>query len=67
MQITPNYLIEAVYALLTGKPWRDLAEVYAEHFESSGTKAYSRTLATTMFSDFTSVIIAAQPNHGQPL
>lgn len=36
------------YALLEGKPWRSLKEVYSEHLESPGTKAYTPAEAAAM-------------------
>ena len=36
-----GYMLWGRYALLTGKPFRSLDELYAEHLESPGTKAYS--------------------------
>lgn len=55
------------YALLAGKPWRGLSEVYAEYLESPGTKAYSTAEAAAMFADFTTVGIDIQLNHGDLL
>jgi len=55
------------YALLAGKPWRGLAEIYAAHLESPGTKAYSRAEAAAMFADFAAVRIDVQLNHGDLL
>ena len=55
------------YALLAGRPWRGLAEIYSEHLESPGTKAYSRAEAAAMFADFATVRIDIQLNHGDLL
>jgi SAM-dependent methyltransferase len=43
------------YALLAGRPGRSLADVYAEHLESPGTKAYSIEEAQALFAPFRSV------------
>lgn len=55
------------YALLAGRPWRGLAEIYAAHLESPGTKAYSRAEAAAMFAGFRTVGIEIQLNHGDLL
>lgn len=43
------------YALLAGRPGRSLADVYAEHLESPGTKAYTPDEARALFSGFSQV------------
>lgn len=40
------------YALLAGRPGRTLADVYANHLESPGTKAYSQDEARRLFASF---------------
>lgn len=40
------------YALLAGRPWTSLDEIYAAHLESPGTKAYSVPEARALFSRF---------------
>lgn len=50
-----GFLLWARYALLAGRPWRSLDEVYTEQLESPGTKAYSRADARRLFSMFSSV------------
>lgn len=55
------------YALLAGRPWRNLRRVYAEHLESPGTKAYSIGEARRLFAAFTDVKITTQLAHGDLL
>jgi ubiquinone/menaquinone biosynthesis C-methylase UbiE len=57
------------YALLAGKPWRTLADVYAHHLESPHTKAYTKGTARKMFehAGFKSVTVKVQLNHGDLL
>ena len=43
------------YALLRGRPFRSLADVYAKHLESPGTKAYSVDEGQRLFAGFSSV------------
>lgn len=45
------------YALLVGRPWRNLTHVYAEHLESPGTKAYTPAQAKAMLMPFTKDVI----------
>jgi len=52
-----GYMLWLRYALLAGRPWRSLADVYAHHLESPGTKAYSPAEARSMFSEFSQVDI----------
>jgi SAM-dependent methyltransferase len=55
------------YALFVGRPWRSLRSVYAEHLESSGTKAYSRTEALRLLDAFSAVKISTPLGHGDLL
>ena len=48
------------YALLAGRPWRSLREIYAQHLESPGTKAYTPGEARGMFSDFADVAVRSE-------
>lgn len=43
------------YALLVGKPWRTLKDVYAEHLESPGTQGFTVAETRQMFSRFSKV------------
>lgn len=40
------------YALLSGRPWRSLADIYGLHLESPGTKAYTPAQAAAMLRPF---------------
>jgi len=60
-------MLWARYALLAGRPFRSLDDVYAHHLESPGTKAYSVREARELFRDFSSVRIHIQLNHGDLL
>ena len=57
------------YALLSGKPRRDLDDVYFHHLESPGTKAYTVNSARRMFdvAGFSSITIRIQLSHGDLL
>lgn len=45
-----GWMLWARYALLRGKPWVGLDEIYAQHLESPGTKAFSISEAQALFS-----------------
>lgn len=45
------------HALLAGRPFRSFADVLAEHFESPGTKAYTKAELARMFSAFREVTL----------
>lgn len=55
------------YALLAGKPWRSLRDIYATHLESPGTKAYSYAEARKLFCNFSNVSISSPLGHGDLL
>lgn len=57
------------YGLLAGRPNRRMAEIYAEHLESPGTKAYSPGEAVQMLRDagFSEVSCRVQLSHGDLL
>lgn len=55
------------YALLAGKPWRSFCEIYDQHLESPGTKAYTVEEARELCRNFSSVDIKVQLNHGELL
>ena len=48
-----GYLLWTRYALLKGKPFQSLTDIYAQHLESPGTKAYSLNEARELFKKFT--------------
>jgi hypothetical protein len=47
----------ARYGLLALRPFRTLNEVYSQHLESPGTKAFTIQEARQMFSGFSSVVV----------
>ncbi|HVP14655.1 MAG TPA: class I SAM-dependent methyltransferase [Terriglobales bacterium] len=55
------------YALLALRPLRSLDDIYAQHLESPGTKAYSVREARELFRGFSDVRIGVQLNHGDLL
>ena len=62
-----GYMLWLRYAVLTGKPWRSLRDIYANHLESPGTKAYSAAEARALFTCFTVCEIATVLTHGDLL
>jgi hypothetical protein len=62
-----GYMLWLRYALLAGRPRRSLADVYAHHLESPGTKAYSQAEARSMFSEFSRVDIRTMLHFGDLL
>lgn len=55
------------FGLATGRPWMSLAEVYAKHLESPGTKAYSIEQARRLFHRYVDVEIRTELTHGDLL
>jgi hypothetical protein len=55
-----GYMLWARYGLLAGHPFRPLREIYLNHLESPGTKAYSTAEARAMFSRFSQVDVRTQ-------
>jgi SAM-dependent methyltransferase len=62
-----GYMLWLRYGVLTGKPWRSLAYIYANHLESPGTKAYSKSEARVLFRRFSEVRISTVLTHGDLL
>lgn len=62
-----GYMLWLRYALAAGHPRRSLAEVYANHLESPGTKAFTPAEAAAMASGFTHATIRAQLSFGDLL
>lgn len=62
-----GYMLWLRYALLIGRPWRSLSEVYSHHLESPGTKAYSIDEARKLFARFARVEIKTVLTHGDLL
>ncbi|MBW2291237.1 MAG: class I SAM-dependent methyltransferase [Deltaproteobacteria bacterium] len=55
------------YGLLRGRPFRKLADLYAQYLESPGTKAYTVAEARELFADFRQVEIETVLTHGDLL
>jgi ubiquinone/menaquinone biosynthesis C-methylase UbiE len=62
-----GYLLWLRYALLAGRPWRSLDDVYWHHLESPGTKAYRLRQARQMFEPFSAVDCRVQLAFGDLL
>jgi len=62
-----GYMLWLRYALMRGRPGRSLAEIYAQHLESPGTKAYSMAEARRMFGQFSQVEMRAELGFGDLL
>lgn len=60
-------LLWARYALAAGKPSRSMADIYANHLESPGTKAYSRAQADELCAPFRLARIDVQLSFGDLL
>ncbi len=60
-------MLWARYALLHGKPRTSLTQIYSEHLESPGTKAYTVGAARELFSDFRLADIRVQLSLGDLL
>jgi SAM-dependent methyltransferase len=55
------------YALLAGRPWRSMRDLYAERLESPGTKAYALPEARELFAGFEDVEMRLQLSPGDLL
>ena len=62
-----GYLLWARYALAAGKPGRSLADIYASHLESPGTKAYTPEEARRLFHRFARVSTSIELSNGDLL
>ena len=62
-----GYMLWLRYALLAGRPGRSLADIYARHLESPGTKAYTVAQAQKLFAHFAKVEIETVLTHGDLL
>jgi SAM-dependent methyltransferase len=62
-----GYMLWLRYALLAGRPGRSLADIYAHHLESPGTKAYTVDQARGLFGRFRQVEIETVLTHGDLL
>ena len=52
-----GYMLWFRYALMQGRPFRSLTDIYSEHLESPGTKAYTKVEAAEMFRGVRSAAI----------
>ncbi len=62
-----GYMLWMRYALLAGRPTRSLADIYAHHLESPGTKAYTLDEARAMLTGFRQVNVRSQLSFGDLL
>jgi ubiquinone/menaquinone biosynthesis C-methylase UbiE len=62
-----GYMLWARYGLLAGKPSRSLKDIYANHLESPGTKAYTIDEARKMFTHYSEVDAWSQLSFGDLL
>jgi SAM-dependent methyltransferase len=62
-----GYMLWIRYALLAGRPGLSLAQIYAVHLESPGTKAYTVDEARTLFERFSRVELNTVLTHGDLL
>jgi ubiquinone/menaquinone biosynthesis C-methylase UbiE len=62
-----GYLLWLRYALAIFKPATNLATIYANHLESPGTKAYSKSEANQLFTQFQKVSIKTVLTHADLL
>ncbi len=62
-----GYMLWVRYALLAGRPWRGLRDIYAHHLESPGTKAYTVDEVRALLAGFTSIRPRVQLSFGDLL
>lgn len=62
-----GYMLWLRYALLAGRPWRSLSDIYSHHLESPGTKAYTTNEARKLFERFSEMKISTVLTHGDLL
>lgn len=62
-----GYMLWARYALVAGRPLTSLDQIYAEHLESPGTKAYTREGARALFAGFEAIEVETHLTHGDLL
>ncbi len=62
-----GFMLWLRYGLLAGRPGRSLDDVYAQHLESPGTKAYSPARAREMFAGFSEVGVTSELGPGDLL
>ena len=62
-----GYMLWIRYGLLAGRPWMKLHDLYFNHLESPGTKAYSIEEAKSMFSQYSKIYTKVQLSFGDLL
>ena len=62
-----GYMLWLRYGLMAGQPFRSLTDIYANHLESPGTKAYTQDEARKMFHAFSKVTISNELSVGDLL
>jgi hypothetical protein len=62
-----GFMLWGRYALLAGKPWRSLDDIYASHLQGPGTKAYSTAEGRQLFRAFRNVSARSQLSFGDLL
>ncbi|MGH9070531.1 MAG: class I SAM-dependent methyltransferase [Acidimicrobiales bacterium] len=62
-----GYMLWARYGLASGHPRRSLADVYAHHLESPGTKGYTVDEGRALASEFSSATVRSQLGFGDLL
>ncbi len=62
-----GYMLWLRYALLAGKPWLSLGDIYSRYLESPGTKAYTVDEARRLFRRFAEVKVTTVLTHGDLL
>lgn len=62
-----GFMLWLRYGLLAGRPFTELASIYARYLESPGTKAYSVADARYLFRQYKMVLINIQLGHGDLL
>ena len=62
-----GYMLWIRYALLRGKPFTSLREVYSRYLESPGTKAYTKDGARALFAGFSDIRVEIKLTHGDLL
>ena len=55
------------YGIMAGKPWRSIADIYAHHLESPGTKGYTIPEAKALFPGAIEILARVQLNHADLL
>ena len=62
-----GYMLWLRYALARGRPTRTLSDIYAQHLESPGTKAYTVNEARSMLDGFSQKDVSVQLSFGDLL